>query len=80
MNGLSDVRLTLKRSELDGSARQRVAALMPAHNALAHRWKLFMRRLLTRRALLELSDAQLRDIGLSRQQATREASLPFWKL
>lgn len=80
MNGLSDVRLTLKRGELDGSARQRVAALMPAHNSLARRWKLFMRRLLTRRALLELSDAQLRDIGLSRQQAKREATLPFWKL
>ncbi len=80
MNGLSDVRLTLKSSELNGAARQRVAELMPAREALAHRWKLFIRRLMTRRALHELSDAQLHDIGLTRDQARREASLPFWKL
>ncbi|WP_084307142.1 DUF1127 domain-containing protein [Phytopseudomonas flavescens] len=80
MNGLSDVRLTLKSRELSGSARQRVAALEPAREALAHRWTLFFRRLVTRRALLELSDVQLRDIGLSRDQAREEASLPFWKL
>ena len=80
MNGLSDVRLTLRSSELNGSARQPVTALVPPREALAHRWTLFMRRLVTRRALLELSDAQLRDIGLSRDQADREASLPFWKL
>lgn len=80
MNGLSDVRLSLKSSELDGCARQRVAALVPPREALSHRWKMFVRRLVTRRALLELSDAQLRDIGLSRDQANREASLPFWKL
>lgn len=79
MNGLSDVRLTLKSGELDGSGRQRVAAL-PARATLAGRWRLFLRRLLTRRALLDLSDAQLRDVGLSRQDARREASLPFWKL
>ncbi|WP_275545700.1 MULTISPECIES: DUF1127 domain-containing protein [unclassified Pseudomonas] len=43
-------------------------------------WPAFWRRLSTRRALLKLSDQQLRDIGLSRAQAEREASLPFWKL
>ncbi|UCJ18394.1 DUF1127 domain-containing protein [Pseudomonas sp. MM211] len=80
MNGLSDVRLTLSSSELNGSARQPVAALVPPREVLTHRWKLFMRRLVTRRALLELSDAQLRDIGLTQDQARREASLPFWKL
>lgn len=80
MSGLSDVRLTLKSSELDGCARQRVAELVPPREALAHRWKLFIRRLMTRSALRELSDAQLRDIGLTREQASQEASLPFWKL
>ncbi|TBU73147.1 DUF1127 domain-containing protein [Phytopseudomonas daroniae] len=80
MSGLSDVRLTLKSSELDGCARQRVAELAPPREALTHRWKLFIRRLMTRGALRELSDAQLHDIGLTRDQARQEASLPFWKL
>ncbi|MGF0337667.1 DUF1127 domain-containing protein [Ectopseudomonas toyotomiensis] len=43
-------------------------------------WPSFWRRLNTRRVLLKLNDQQLRDIGLSRAQAEREASLPFWKL
>ena len=40
----------------------------------------FIRRLGTRRALLNLDDSQLRDIGLSREQAKQEALLPFWRL
>lgn len=32
----------------------------------------------TRKALAELSDAQLIDVGLSRSQAHAEASKPFW--
>ena len=32
----------------------------------------------TRKALAELSDEQLKDIGLSRGQADIEASKPFW--
>jgi uncharacterized protein YjiS (DUF1127 family) len=47
---------------------------------LAPRWCLFFRRLSTRKALLGLSDAQLRDIGLSREQAKAEAQLPFWSV
>lgn len=43
-------------------------------------WPAFWRRLNTRRVLLQLNDQQLRDIGLSRAQAEREANLPFWKL
>lgn len=43
-------------------------------------WAAFWRRLNTRRVLLKLNDQQLRDIGLSRAQAEREANLPFWKL
>ena len=79
MNGLSDVRLTLKGSELEGGSGLRLAAV-PARTAMTHRWQRFIRRLTTRRALLKLSDAQLLDIGLSREQAQREATLPFWKL
>ena len=43
-------------------------------------WPAFWRRLSTRRMLLKLNDQQLRDIGLTRGQAEREANLPFWKL
>ncbi|APH74665.1 DUF1127 domain-containing protein [Aquibium oceanicum] len=32
-----------------------------------------------RRDLLALSDDQLKDIGISRSMAHREASRPFWK-
>jgi len=32
----------------------------------------------TRRLLLEMSDAQLKDIGISRADAYREARRPFW--
>lgn len=43
-------------------------------------WPAFWRRLNTRRMLLKLDDQQLKDIGLTRAQAEREASLPFWRL
>ena len=32
-----------------------------------------------RRALLQLSDALLKDIGLARSEAEREAHKPFWR-
>ncbi len=32
----------------------------------------------SRLALMELSDAQLKDIGISRSEAFREANRPFW--
>lgn len=32
-----------------------------------------------RQQLAKLTDTQLRDIGVSRAQALREASKPFWK-
>ncbi|MBV7565132.1 DUF1127 domain-containing protein [Pseudomonas sp. sia0905] len=79
MNGLSDVRLTLKGSELVGDNGRRLSGV-PAPMALTDRWQRFIRRLTTRRALLRLNDAQLEDIGLSREQAEREATLPFWRL
>lgn len=33
----------------------------------------------TRMALQELSDHELKDIGISRADAFREAAKPFWK-
>lgn len=32
----------------------------------------------SRLALMELSDVQLKDIGISRSEAYREANRPFW--
>ena len=32
----------------------------------------------SRRALMQLNDRQLRDIGVSRDEAYREATRPFW--
>ena len=46
----------------------------------AARWHAFHRRLRTRQALLQLNDAQLSDIGLSRAEALAEAERPFWTL
>lgn len=80
MNGLGDPRLTLQRHELAADGRIRVAAGHRGGVPGESRWALFWRRLITRRALLELDDAQLQDIGLTREQARAEALLPFWKL
>lgn len=43
-------------------------------------WARFRLRQQTRRALLRMSDEQLKDVGLTRQQAEREARLPVWQL
>jgi len=37
-----------------------------------------MQRRRSRIALMELSDAQLKDIGISRSEAYGEANRPFW--
>jgi uncharacterized protein YjiS (DUF1127 family) len=81
MNGLSDVRLTMKSGELQQEATGRhLYAQAGATKPAVRRWSAFWLRLTTRRALLRLTDEQLKDIGLSREQALREALLPFWKL
>ncbi|MDP3814109.1 DUF1127 domain-containing protein [Pseudomonas sp.] len=81
MNGLSDVRLTVKAEELQEDARAGHLYGRSSKGAtLVERWQLFYRRLSTRRALLELSDEQLKDVGLTREQARSEALRPFWTL
>lgn len=70
------------------SSRVQVSSILPSGlsgPAALRSWsgqslQQFIRRLGTRRALLDLDDSQLRDIGLSREQAKREALLPFWRL
>ena len=81
MNGLSDVRLTLHSQELvrgqDNGARD--VQMRNAPSGLS-RWGLFWHRLHTRKALLELTTEQLRDVGLSPEQAREEGLKPFWRL
>ncbi len=80
MNGLSDVRLTMKSGELQQSAGGHLYAQKYATKPAVRRWNTFWQRLTIRRALLRLTDERLKDVGLSREQALREALLPFWKL
>ncbi|WP_415754195.1 DUF1127 domain-containing protein [Pseudomonas leptonychotis] len=81
MSGLSDVRLVLKPEALrQGAVAEHLYGQKDKSTSAVGRWRLFCRRLATRRALLTLSDEQLKDVGLSRAQAQREALCPFWAL
>lgn len=75
MTGMSDVRLTLYQQELLEIHDGRVTV----RGTQESRWAQFWRRVRTRKQLLELSDEQLRDIGISRDQARLEAMRPFWR-
>jgi uncharacterized protein YjiS (DUF1127 family) len=54
-----------------------------AHISFPFRWIVRLRRMRDRwrqrQALLALDDRLLRDIGITREQAEREACKPFWK-
>ncbi|MDY0831888.1 MULTISPECIES: DUF1127 domain-containing protein [unclassified Pseudomonas] len=77
MSGLSDVRLALHSQELEAGQERRMAA---RHKAPALRsWALFWHRMHTRKTLLELTPEQLRDVGLSVEQARQEGLKPFWR-
>ncbi len=81
MNGLSDVRLTLHSQELAaGQEKELQGAMLPSAPTGLSRWGLFRHRFHTRKALLKLTPEQLRDIGLSRQQARAEGLKPFWRV
>jgi len=81
MNGLSDVRLTLHSQELvRGQESGRREALMRNAPSCLSRWGLFWHRLHTRKALLALTPEQLRDVGLTQEQAREEGLKPFWRV
>jgi uncharacterized protein YjiS (DUF1127 family) len=73
-----DLRLRFPERSLErarpGVPARTLGALRRAVN-VAMRWYELRRQ---RRALLELSDQMLKDIGISRADAIREASRPFW--
>lgn len=81
MNGLSDVRLTLHSQELEAGQEDSAwnSALLNAPSGLS-RWGLFWHRLHTRKALLNMTSDQLKDVGLSREQALEEGLKPFWRI
>lgn len=81
MNGFSDVRLMLHSQELDNSLSTAIKAVhadqsMPAGMS---RWARYRHRWTSRRALLQMTDDELRDVGLDAWQARAEAMKPFWK-
>ncbi|WP_300722400.1 DUF1127 domain-containing protein [Pseudomonas sp.] len=75
MNDLSDVRLTLRTAQLQAGRETPRTANTPADFS---RWALFWHRLHTRHMLSKLDADELRDVGLSRQQALQESGKPFW--
>ena len=81
MNGLSDVRLTLHSQELATGQNNgtREAGMRSAPSGLS-RWDQFWHRLHTRKALLALTADQLKDVGLTREQAREEGLKPFWRI
>lgn len=81
MNGLSDVRLTLRSQELEiGQKGNACHAPMRKAPSDLNRWELFWQRLHTRKALLALTPEQLKDIGLTREQAREEGVKPAWRI
>ncbi|MCW2269056.1 hypothetical protein D3C77_69690 [compost metagenome] len=75
MSGMSDVRLSLHAEEL---GQEQSVQLVNAPAGLG-RWGLMAHRWNSRRALLQLTPEQLRDIGLSATQARAEGLKPFWR-
>ncbi|MBF6027628.1 DUF1127 domain-containing protein [Pseudomonas sp. P115] len=73
MNGMSDVRLALHSQERQAGQERALSA--PTDS----RWGLFWHRRHTRKALLDLTREQLRDVGLTAEQARQEGLKPFWR-
>jgi uncharacterized protein YjiS (DUF1127 family) len=73
MNGMSDVRLMLHSQQLQAGQER---AKAPRDIS---RWSLFWHRRYTRKALLHLTGEQLRDVGLTAEQARQEGMKPFWR-
>ncbi|VVQ09548.1 hypothetical protein PS918_05100 [Pseudomonas fluorescens] len=80
MNGLSDVRLTLHSQELETGQKDNARHGSMRKALSLSRWDLFWHRLNTRKALLGLTPEQLKDIGMTREQAREEGLKPFWRI
>ena len=67
---------TIRASRLDKAPA--AASRNPLLAGLLRRFAFCVSRWRQRRALADLPDHLLRDIGVTREQAAREASRPFW--
>jgi uncharacterized protein YjiS (DUF1127 family) len=76
MNGFSDVRLALYSQELN---ERRAVVMKTACAPKLSRWALYQHRWMSRKALLNLTEDELRDIGLTSGQAMREGLKAFWR-
>lgn len=76
MNGFSDVRLTLYSQEL---SEGRGVVMKTTRTPKLNRWALYRHRWMSRNVLLNLTEDELRDIGLTSGQAMREGLKPFWR-
>ncbi len=73
MNGMGDVRLALHGQELEVGQGRVMSGLTES------RWALFWHRRCTRKVLMSLTPEQLRDVGLTAEQARHEGLKPFWR-
>lgn len=76
MNGLSDVRLALYSQEL---SNVRAVVAKTACAPKLSRWALYRHRWMSRKTLLNLTENELLDVGLTPGQALREGLKPFWR-
>jgi uncharacterized protein YjiS (DUF1127 family) len=76
MNGLSDVRLALYSQEL---SEGRATVTRTANAPKLSRWALYRHRWTSSKVLLNLTENELLDIGLTAGQAMREGMKPFWR-
>jgi uncharacterized protein YjiS (DUF1127 family) len=65
-----------RKTQQSKSIRQNVLSLLARSLATLHLWQ---QRRHGRRDLRGLDDRMLRDIGLNRAEAEREARKPFWR-
>ena len=66
---------TTRRSQQVGRLRKLATVLMRALQSL----DTMLEKRRSRRVLMELTEYQLKDIGLSRLDAVNEAQRPFWR-
>ena len=66
-------------SILEAFSVEKLSEYLSKANVLAAKAALWLDKRAQRKALLDLSDEQLRDIGVSRRDALREASKAAWR-
>lgn len=72
--------MLLQHSAGTGPSLLRALAVLPRRACVAFRagLRIVVERMSQRRALAQLNDELLRDIGLTREEAAAEAEKPFW--